>query len=88
MCIRDRLYTEVPGWDSAVLQLGLERIVISSVQKAEHLSFVGKSIAENCRALGVAEPADWIADLLAAEDGQVGVLVNSMACLLYTSRCV
>ena len=77
--LRRALYTEVPGWDSAVLQLGLERIVISSVQKAEHLSFVGKSIAENCRALGVAEPADWIADLLAAEDGQVGVLVNSMA---------
>ncbi len=77
--LRRALYTEVPGWDSAVLQLGLERIVISSVQKAEHLPFVGKSIAENCRALGVAEPADWIADLLAAEDGQVGVLVNSMA---------
>lgn len=77
--LRRALYAPVPGWDSAVLQLGLERIIISSVQKAAHLPFVGRSIAENCRALGVAEPADWIADLLVADGGQVGVLVNSMS---------
>lgn len=93
---RQRLRTELarhhPGWDNMVASIGWRRIILSSAQEAEFAPFVGQSL-DQIASLRGNHPVDLMADLLVAEHGQVGILLQSMdskdvdtvACLPYTA---
>lgn len=75
---KTELYKAHPGWDNMVLDIGWERIVISGVTLAESREYQGKSIAAICSAGHWDDPADFVAQLLVRERGQVSIIVMSM----------
>ncbi len=77
--LRQEIYKQHPGWDNMATSIGWERILVSSVTKPQHQAYGGKSISQVAQELGYADPADFVADLLVAEDGKVGVIVRSMS---------
>lgn len=66
------------GWDNMALSIGWERIIVSSLSRSEHAALCGLSLADIARRNGGADPADVLANLLAAEEGKAGVIVMSM----------
>ena len=76
--LKDQIYRQHSGWDNMVVQIGWERIIISSVNLAENRFCIGRNIAEICLAEGIAEPVELIGRLLASEQGKVGIIVMSM----------
>ncbi len=76
--VRDAIYRSHPGWDNAVLETGWARILVSSTSLPEHTAYAGRTIVELADAEGYAEPADFICDLLASEEGRVGIILMSM----------
>lgn len=91
--LRQELRRHHPGWDNMVAGIGWERIVISSVTLPGHAAYQGMSVARLAQQKGYNEPEDFVADLLAEENGKVGIIVLSMsqqdvdtiACLPYTA---
>lgn len=91
-CFAEEIETDFPDWDNMVCSIGWERIVISSVIREEDRRFSGKSMAEAAAEAGVS-PAELLCELVAGNEGKVGVIVMSMAeadvdrvlCLPYTS---
>ena len=77
--LRREIYKEHEGWDNMAASIGWDRILISSVTRPEHTAFSGKSIASLAEELGCTDPADLVADLMASEEGKVGIIVCSMA---------
>lgn len=73
------VYKEHPGWDNMAKSIGWERILISSVMKEENRAVVGMNIQQAAEKLNYSDPADLVSDLLASEQGKVGIIVMSMS---------
>jgi N-acyl-D-amino-acid deacylase len=76
--LKREIYREHEGWDNMVLNIGWERILISSVTKAENKQYVGNNVQEIAEKWGFADPADFVCELLTAEQGKVGIILMSM----------
>lgn len=61
------------GWDNYSGIAGWEGILITSLKKAENLKYIGKTVSEISRELGV-HPVDFISQLLTQENGGVGIV--------------
>lgn len=77
--LRREIYREHTGWDNMVTAIGWERILLSSVTKEANRRFTGKNFREAASQAGYEEPADFCSDLLAEEQGKVGIIVLSMS---------
>lgn len=77
--LRREIYRDHPGWDNMVTAIGWERILLSSVTKEANRRFTGKNFLEAAAMAGYGEPADFCSDLLAEEQGKVGIIVLSMS---------
>lgn len=77
--LRREIYREHPGWDNMVTAIGWERILLSSVTREENRRFAGKNFKDAAAMAGYEEPADFCGDLLAEEQGKVGIIVLSMS---------
>ncbi len=73
------LYQEHRGWDNMVTAIGWDRILISSVLTKENQRFVGLNFKEASEKAGYKDPAYLMADLLAKENGKVGIILLSMS---------
>jgi N-acyl-D-aspartate/D-glutamate deacylase len=67
----------IPGWENMYHNSGWEKIVISSVQSADHKTMEGKSIAQNAVEREM-EPLSLIFSLIEAENGIVSIISESM----------
>ncbi|MDF2521949.1 MAG: N-acyl-D-glutamate deacylase [Clostridia bacterium] len=83
--LKTEIYKEHSDWDNMVLDIGWERIVISSVHTEESKRYQGLSVQYICQMENIAEPVEFIADLLVRENGKISIIVMSM-CLedIYT----
>lgn len=77
--LKTQIYREYEDWDNMVTAIGWERIVISSVTKEANRRLCGKNIKQLAAENGYGEPSDFICDLLAEEEGKVGIIVLSMS---------
>lgn len=77
--LRDSLYREHPGWDNMVTSIGWERILLSSIRSEAYRADQGSDFAAIARLHNFSDPADLMAELIAAEGGNVGIIVLSMA---------
>lgn len=76
--LKREIYKQHEGWDNMVLDVGWDRILISSVTKAQNKQFVGKNVQEIAEEWGYADPADFVRELLVDEEGKVGIIQMSM----------
>jgi N-acyl-D-amino-acid deacylase len=76
--LKREIYREHKGWDNMVLDIGWDRIRISSANREEDKPYVGKSIQEAAHEQGYGDPADFMCRLLVKEQGRVGILLMSM----------
>ncbi|MDR2418526.1 MAG: amidohydrolase family protein [Treponema sp.] len=67
------------GWDNMAASIGWERVIISSVINPECAGYCGKSMKQIACENGCGEPLDLLCDLVVSEEGQVGIIVLSMA---------
>ena len=77
--LRKEVYRKHEDWDNMVLDIGWERIIISSVTKEHNKKYQGKSVRDICTSMGYGDEVDFITDLLEDEQAKVGVIVMSMA---------
>lgn len=77
--LREALYKEDEGWDNMVKAIGWERILISSVTQPYNQVLTGMNFREAAAKRNYEEPAYLMADLLAEEEGKVGIIVLSMS---------
>lgn len=77
--LRRSIYSEHKGWDNMVTAIGWERIVISSVISEENMELTGLNFLEAAKKRNCEEPAYLMAQLLAEEDGKVGIILLSMS---------
>jgi N-acyl-D-aspartate/D-glutamate deacylase len=68
-----------PGWDNMAASIGWDRIIISSVTRHEHRQYCGKNIETIAQEQGYSEPTDLVCEMLAGEEGRVGMIILSMA---------
>lgn len=61
------------GWDNYSAVAGFDGILITSVKKPENQKYVGRTVGEISEELGL-DPVDFIAQLLIAEQGGVGIV--------------
>lgn len=73
------LYREHNGWDNMVTAIGWERILISSVTQEGNRRLSGRNFKEAAAQRGYEEPGEFMCDLLAEEQGKVGIIVLSMS---------
>lgn len=76
--LRRELYRDHPGWDNMVTAIGWERILLSAVTGPGYLADQGKDFCQIAATHGFDDPADLMADLLASEGGNAGIIVLSM----------
>lgn len=76
--LKKEIYREHEGWDNLVLNIGWDRILISSVTKTANKRYVGKSVQKIAEDWGFNDPADFICQLLTEEQGKVGIILMSM----------
>jgi dihydroorotase/N-acyl-D-amino-acid deacylase len=69
--IKDNWVSGLPRWDNRVASIGWDNIYISQVSTAGNQDLVGLSVAVAARSR-VADPEDFLLDLLIAEAGAVG----------------
>lgn len=79
---RDRIIGQlidgIPGWENIYHNAGWDKIVVAMVQSEEGKTMEGKSVAE-LAAESNQEPFDLVLDLLAAENGSVGMFAETMS---------
>jgi len=76
--LRREIYREQPGWDNMALSIGWERILLSSVARSDLAADQGSPFDRIAEKHGYEDPADLMADLIATEGGNVGIIVLSM----------
>ena len=76
--LRREIYHEHPGWDNMALSIGWQRILLSSVENADFARDQGHPFDEIASRHGYSDPADLMAELIATEGGNVGIVVLSM----------
>ncbi len=67
-----------PDWDNMALSIGWDRILIASTHHQEDRWMSGQDMESLSRRLGYAHPALFAAELMARENGLVGIIVMSM----------
>ncbi|MDR1640548.1 MAG: amidohydrolase family protein [Clostridiales bacterium] len=67
------------GWENMAKEIGWDAIVISSVSRPDNQWMLGKSVAGIAGRLGVKDPVQLVAELLASENGTVGIILHSMS---------
>lgn len=77
--LRSELNKIHPGWDNMWESIGWDRIIISSVTLEKNGFMQGQTIGALAEMVGYEEPSDLVADLLAEENGKVGIIVLSMS---------
>ncbi|MDR1772802.1 MAG: amidohydrolase family protein [Hungatella sp.] len=77
--LRSELNKAHQGWDNMSESIGWDRIIISSVTLEKNGFMQGQTIDALAKKLGYEEPSDLVADLLAEENGKVGIIVLSMS---------
>ncbi|MEG0693518.1 MAG: amidohydrolase family protein, partial [Oscillospiraceae bacterium] len=76
--LREEVYKTHSGWDNMVLDIGFDRIVISSVNLAENKKYQSKNIACICEEYGYEDEIEFVSKLLISENGKVSIIVMSM----------
>lgn len=76
--VRKALAEEYKDAGGMALGIGWNRIVITSTLLPEHAAWQGKDIASLAAEQGYEEPSDFVCDLLASEEGRVGIILMSM----------
>lgn len=69
--------TRYKGWDNYIAVVGWEGVLITSVKKDENLKYVGRTVGEISRELGL-HPVDFAAGLLISEEGGVGIITRNL----------
>jgi N-acyl-D-amino-acid deacylase len=76
--LKKEIYRQHEGWDNLVLNIGWDRILISSVTQAANKQYVGSSVQQIAEKWGYDDPADFVCQLLIEEQGKVGIILMSM----------
>ncbi|MDR0376868.1 MAG: amidohydrolase family protein [Spirochaetaceae bacterium] len=76
--LRSLLESGEPGWDNLSKTIGWDRTIISSVTLTENRVFLGKTVSEAAREARAADEAEFVARLMYAERGKVGIINRSM----------
>lgn len=61
------------GWDNYVAVIGWDGVLITSANKDENKKYIGRTVGEIAKELGV-HPVDFVADLLISEEGGVNMV--------------
>lgn len=77
--LREEIYRKQDGWDNMVESIGWERTVISGVTLEKNQWVSGKSVAEIAKELKLDDPCEWFGQLVAEEEGKIGVIIMSMS---------
>ena len=75
--LRKEIMKEQPDWDNMVQSIGWERVIVSFAQNNKDCQ--GLTIPEICRRMGDEDEAACMARILCEENGNVGIIVMSMA---------
>ncbi|UCF94058.1 MAG: D-aminoacylase [Desulfobacterales bacterium] len=67
----------IPGWENMYHNCGWDKIVVSSVKTEAHKHLEGRSVAR-LAAEGERDPFEMVLDLIAAEEGAVSIVAESM----------
>lgn len=76
--LREAFARPTHGWDDLSRSLGWDRIVITSVRGEGHRALIGYSIADAARYYECYDACEFVAYLLHAENGRVGIINRSM----------
>jgi N-acyl-D-amino-acid deacylase len=76
---KKEIYQDHDGWDNMVLNIGWDRIIISSLNQPANKEYMGMSLQEIADDNGIDDPADVMRELLVSEEGKVGVIQMSMS---------
>jgi N-acyl-D-amino-acid deacylase len=77
--LRSLLDSGEPGWDNLSKTIGWDRTIISSVTLNENRVFLGKTVTEAAGEAHARDEAEFVAQLMYAEQGKVGIINRSMA---------
>jgi N-acyl-D-amino-acid deacylase len=77
--LRKLLESGEPGWDNLSKTIGWDRTVISSVTLDENRVLLGKTVSEAARETCAGDESTFIARLMHAEHGKVGIINRSMS---------
>lgn len=75
--LEEKLNTTYSDWDNYILTLGYDGIIITSVSLDKYKQFVGKTLARIIEEGH--DPYRFICDIMAEEQGMVGIIVMSMS---------
>jgi N-acyl-D-amino-acid deacylase len=76
--LRNLLNSGEPGWDNLSKTIGWDRTLISSVTHDENRVFLGKTVSEAAQEARARDETEFIARLMYAEQGKVGIINRSM----------
>lgn len=69
---------EHAGWDNLAMDLGWDRVVVSSAERPENTECIGKSIRQIAIERHMDE-IDCLCDVLVSEEGRAGMVMHSMS---------
>jgi N-acyl-D-amino-acid deacylase len=67
------------GWDNLSQTIGWDRTIISSVSLEENKKYLGKNVSACTREFGFKDEAEFVAQLMYAEQGKVAIINQSMS---------
>ncbi|GHT53107.1 dihydroorotase [Spirochaetia bacterium] len=67
------------GWDNLSQTIGWDRTIISSVSLEENKKYLGKNVTACTREFGFKDEAEFVAQLMYAEQGKVSIINQSMS---------
>ncbi|GHV52942.1 dihydroorotase [Spirochaetia bacterium] len=67
------------GWDNLSQTIGWDRTIISSVSLEENKKYLGKNVTACTKEFGFKDEAEFIAQLMYAEQGKVSIINQSMS---------
>lgn len=76
--LKTEIYREHAGWDNMVLSIGWARVLLSGVKGVRYATCQGMTFEAAAQKNGYADPADFMAELIAEEGAGAGIIVLSM----------
>jgi N-acyl-D-amino-acid deacylase len=67
------------GWDNLSQTIGWDRTIISSVSLEENKKYLGKNVSACTKEFGFKDEAEFVAQLMYAEQGKVAIINQSMS---------
>jgi N-acyl-D-amino-acid deacylase len=77
--LRHEINKEHENWDNMALNIGWDRVIISSPFLEKNEDCRGKSMALIAKERGLTDEAELLSDLIAGEKGRTGIILLSMA---------